>query len=171
MSRTLPFPSEGAGLVRRNWRVGLRLIFAIFWSADAALKWKLILDGVDYATIIAAGSADQPGWLSSWNSYWSGIAKGTPGFAYVIAVFETVIALFLFTGFLTNWVSFGGMVFAFLTWSTAEAFGGIFVQGATDVGTMPLYMAMFAGLIVVQAGRDKGLDAILSRRYKWLPFV
>ncbi len=171
MLTILPFPSEGAGLVRRNWRVGLRLIFALFWSADAALKWKLIFDGVDYATIIGAGSAGQPSWLSSWINYWSGVAKGTPGFAYVIAAIETVIALFLLTGFLTNWVSFGGMVFAFLTWSTAEAFGGIFVQGATDIGTMPLYIAMFAGLIVVQAGRDKGLDAILSRRYKRLPFV
>lgn len=171
MSSILPFPSEGSGLVRRNWRVGLRLIFALFWSADAALKWKLVLDGVDYAAIIAAGSSGQPAWLSSWINYWSGIAKGTPGFAYVIAILETVIALFLFTGFLTNVVSFGGMVFAFLTWSTAEAFGGIFVQGATDIGTMPLYMAMFAGLIVVQAGKDKGLDVILSRRYKRLPFV
>lgn len=171
MSSLLPFPSEGAGLVRRNWRVGLRLIFALFWSADAALKWKLILDGVDYATIIAAGSGGQPAWLSSWINYWSGIAKGTPEFAYIIALLETVIALFLFTGFLTNWVSFGGIVFASFIWSTAEAFGGIFVQGATDIGTMPLYMAMFAGLIVVQAGRDKGIDAILSRRYKWLPFV
>jgi uncharacterized membrane protein YphA (DoxX/SURF4 family) len=164
-------PLDSAGVIRRNWRLGLRLVFALFWLADAVLKWRLILDNVDYSDVIVRGAAGQPGWLMCWINYWASIAKQTPGFPYLIATVETIIALFLLAGLLTNWVSLSGIIISFLVWSTAEAFGGIFVAGATDIGASPLYMAMFAGLIVVQAGRDRGLDAILSKRYPRIPLI
>ena len=33
--------------------------------------------------------------------------------------------------------SLAGIFFSFLIWSTAEAFGGVFTPGATDIGTAP----------------------------------
>ncbi len=172
VERTLDsFPPEKAGMTRRNWRVGLRLIFGVFWTADAYLKWSLISQGIDYRDLISGATSGQPGPIISWISFWGDLAKTTPSFPYIITLIETAIAVFLLTGFLTKLASLAGIVYSFLIWSTAEAFGGIFAQGATDIGTAPLYMAMFAGLIVVQAGRQRGIDARLVRKYPRLAFL
>ncbi|MCL4517711.1 MAG: hypothetical protein M1587_00775 [Thaumarchaeota archaeon] len=83
-----------------------------------------------------------------------------------------MIAVFVITGLLTNLASAVGIVFSFLIWSTAEGFGGIFMQGgATDIGPSPLYMALFAGLMITMAGRLLGLDALLSKRFPRFAFL
>ncbi|MHB8567128.1 MAG: hypothetical protein ACYC7D_11420 [Nitrososphaerales archaeon] len=56
-----------------------------------------------------------------------------------------------------------------MIWSPAEGFGGIFQPGAIDIGTGPLYAAIFAGLIVIQAGWQKGIDKILHEKLPQLP--
>ena len=159
------FPPEDAGLIRRNWRVGLRIIFGLFWGADAYLKWSLIAQGIDYRDLVSSAAAGQPSIVASWIKFWADITNSTPGFPYVIAVAETVIAVLIIIGLFTKLTSIAGIVFSFLIWSTAEAFGGVFTQGATDIGTAPLYMAMFAGLMVVRAGMQRGLDGRILRRY------
>ncbi len=165
------FPPKGAGQLRRNWRVGLRLIFGLFWTADAYLKWSLIVQGIDYGNLISSATEGQPGPIVSWISFWGNLAKATPNFPYIMALIETAIAVFLLIGFLTKLTSLVGIIFSFLIWSTAEAFGGIFTRDATDIGTSPLYMAMFAGLIVVQAGRQHGMDKWVARKYPRLTFL
>src|SRR2546426_12142426 len=159
------FPREDAGLIRRNWRVGLRVIFGLFWAADAYLKWSLIAQGIDYRDLVSSAAEGHPSTVASWVRFWADIANSTPGFPYVIATAETVIAIFIIIGLFTKLTSLAGILFSFLIWSTAEAFGGVFTPGATDIGTAPLYMAMFAGLIVVRAGLQRGLDAPILRRY------
>src|SRR5207253_4967235 len=160
------FPPEDAGLIRRNWRMGLRVIFGLFWAADAYLKWSLIAQGIDYRDLVSNAAEGQPSTVASWIRFWADIATSTPGFPYVIAVAETLIAIFIIIiGLFTKLTSLAGIVFSFLIWSTAEAFGGVFAQGATDIGTAPLYVAMFAGLIVVRAGMQRGLDGRILRRY------
>jgi len=159
------FPLDDPGLIRRNWKVGLRVIFGLFWAADAYLKWSLIAQGIDYRDLVSSAAEGQPSTVASWIRFWAGIAGSTPGFPYVIAVAETLIAIFIIIGLFTKLTSLAGIVFSFLIWSTAEAFGGVFTQGATDIGTAPLYMAMFAGLIVVRAGMQRGLDGRILRKY------
>src|SRR5712691_4123739 len=157
------FPLADPGLIRRNWRVGLRVIFGLFWAADAYLKWSLIAQGIDYRDLISSAAQGQPSTVASWIRFWADIANSTPGFPYILAMTETVIAIFIIIGFFTKLTSLAGIGFSFLIWSTAEAFGGVFTQGATDIGTAPLYMAMFAGLIVVRAGMQRGLDGRILR--------
>ena len=159
------FLLEDAGLIRRNWRVGLRVIFGLFWVADAYLKWSLIAQGMDYRNLVSSAAEGQPSIVASWVTFWADIANSTPGFSYIIAITETLIAIFIIIGLLTKLTSLAGIVLSFLIWSTAEAFGGVFTHGATDIGTAPLYMAMFAGLIVVRAGMQRGLDGHILRRY------
>jgi len=166
-----PFPLEDAGLIRRNWRMGLRVIFGLFWAADAYLKWSLIAQGVDYRDLVSSAAEGQPSTVASWIRFWADIANSTPGFPYTIAITETLIAIFIIIGLFTKLTSLAGVVFSFLIWSTAEAFGGIFTPGATDIGTAPLYMAMFAGLIVVRAGMQRGLDGRILTRYPRLSFL
>ena len=159
------FPREDAGLIRRNWRVGLRVIFGLFWAADAYLKWSLIAQGIDYGDLVSSAAEGQPSPVASWVGFWADIANSAPGFPHIIAITETLIAIFIIIGLFTKLTSLAGIGFSFLIWSTAEAFGGVFTQGATDIGTAPLYMAMFAGLIVVRAGMERGLDEHILRKY------
>src|SRR5438445_12860048 len=154
------FPREDAGLIRRNWRVGLRVIFGLFWAADAYLKWSLIAQGIDYRDLVSSAAQGQPSTVASWIRFWADIANSTPGFPYVIATAETVIAIFIIIGLFTKLTSLAGIVFSFLIWSTAEAFGGVFTPGATDIGTAPFSMALSAGLLFFRAGLHGALDAL-----------
>ena len=159
------FPPEASGVVRRNWRLGLRLVFGAFWCVDAILKWTLLVQGINYADLIMDAAKGQPDFIASWIKYWANVAAAIPSFTILISLGETIVALFIILGFLTKLTSLFGIAFNFLVWTTAEAFGGVFTSGATDIGASPLYMAMFAGLIVVQAGKQHGLDAWLTRKY------
>ena len=143
----------------------MRVIFGLFWAADAYLKWSLIAQGIDYRDLISSAAEGQPSTVASWVRFWADIANSTPGFSYVIAIAETLIAVFIIIGLFTKLTSLAGIFFSFLIWSTAEAFGGVFTKGATDIGAAPLYMAMFAGLVVVRAGMQRGLDGRILRRY------
>jgi len=163
------FPPEGAGLIRRNWRVGLRLFFAIVWSADAYFKWLIVLNGQNLSDAIGAAADGQPALIRQWIQTWAGITSSMSNFTLIIAIWETVIAVFLFLGLMVPLLSAVGIAFNLIIWSTAEGFGGIFQPGAMDIGTGPLYAAIFAGLIVIQAGRQKGVDGILHMRMPRIP--
>ena len=163
------FPPENAGITRRNWRVLLRVFFAFVWTIDAYFKWLFVLYGGSLASVIDSASQGQPKFAASWIVFWANSSSSIPNFTLVIAISETVIAALLFVGLLTPMVSILGIAFNLLIWSTAEGFGGIFQSGATDVGTGPLYAAIFAGLIVIQAGRQKGIDKLLHRKFPKIP--
>ncbi|MCL4519916.1 MAG: hypothetical protein M1587_12055 [Thaumarchaeota archaeon] len=164
------FPPENAGIIRRNWRVLLRIFFALVWCVDAYFKWLFVYYGGSFANVVSSASQSQPLFAQRWISFWLSISLSSPNFSLLIAIFETVIAGFLLLGLFTPLISALGIIFNLLIWSTAEGFGGIFQPGATDIGTGPLYAAIFAGLIVIQAGRQKGLDRILHEKLPQLPF-
>ena len=164
------FPPRDAAFVRRNWRVLLRIFFALVWSIDAYFKWLFVYYGGDFGHMIRSAAQNQPGFAQNWMNLWANIAQATPNFTLLIAIFETLIASFLLLGLLTPVVSTTGIIFNLLIWSTAEGFGGILQPGATDIGTGPLYAAIFAGLIVIQAGRQKGVDKIQHKRFPRIPF-
>lgn len=164
------FPPPSAGVIRRNWRVLLRVFFALVWSLDAYFKWLYVYYGESLVETISSSAHGQPEFAKGWIDFWAGISASTPNFTLLIAIFETLIALFLLVGLLTPVISAIGIVFNLLIWSTAEGFGGIFQPSATDVGTGPLYAAIFAGLIVIQAGRQKGIDRLLHEKFPTLPF-
>ena len=164
------FPPEGAGALRRNWRVLLRIFFALVWSLDAYFKWLYVDNGESLVDTISSSAQGQPGFAKGWIDFWAGISASVPNFTLLVAIFETLVALFLLLGLLTPAISATGIMFNLLIWSTAEGFGGIFQSGATDIGTGPLYAAIFAGLIVIQAGRQKGIDGLLHRKFPTLPF-
>jgi uncharacterized membrane protein YphA (DoxX/SURF4 family) len=163
------FPPKNAGTIRRNWRVLLRIFFALVWSVDAYFKWLYVYYGGNLAEAISLASQGQPPLASAWIKFWGSLATSTPNFTVLIAVAETLIAIFLFLGLLTPLVSTIGIIFNLLIWSTAEGFGGVLLPGATDIGTGPLYAAIFAGLIVIQAGRQEGLDARLHKKFPRFP--
>src|SRR5437867_134034 len=103
------FPPEGAGLIRRNWRVGLRIVFALVWTADAYFKWILVLNGQNLSDMIGAAAVGQPALIRQWIETWAGISSSMSNFTLVIAIWETVIAVFLFLGLLVPLLSVVGI--------------------------------------------------------------
>ena len=149
------FPLDDPGLIRRNWKVGLRVIFGLFWAADAYLKWSLIAQGIDYRDLVSSAAEGQPSTVASWIRFWAGIAGSTPGFPYVIAVAETLIAIFIIIGLFKlhsqefSSVSSSGVPLKLSVESSPQV--------PQTLEPPPLYMAMFAGLIVVRAGMQRGV--------------
>ena len=162
------FPPADAGFVRQNWRVLLRLLFGFMWLFDAFFKWLWVLNGESLVTVIQYQANVQPTIVQGWITFWGNIAKTLPSFTFFVAIIETIIAICLIFGVFTNEISLIGIVYNFLIWSTAEGFGGIFIPGATSIGMGPLYIAIFIGLIIINAGRQKGIDEILHRKYPGL---
>lgn len=123
------------------------------------------------------------------NAYWStfsatalGFALSTvggPGFAeyvaahslffsWAIAVLTGYLAVALTFGLTTRIASFAGAIFSAILLATQ--FGTTFLfPGGTDVGAHPLYILVYAVLVVGGAGRylsvDSRIERVLARRY------
>src|SRR2546422_11097254 len=103
--------------------------------------------------------------------FWGDIANSTQGFPYVTAVTETVIAHIHYHRTLhkTHLVSGNCLQLPHLEhrgsfqWSPHSRRHGYWNR--------PLYMAMFAGLIIVRAGMQRGLDRCILRRYPRLSLL
>src|SRR2546428_12543382 len=92
------FPLEGAGLIRRNWRVGPRLFFAIVWRADAYFKWLIALNGQNLSDAIGAAADGPPALIRQWIQTWAGMTSSMSNLTLIAAIWETVIAVFLLLG-------------------------------------------------------------------------
>src|SRR5207244_12647201 len=119
------FPPEGAGLIRRNWRVGLRLFFAIIWTADAYFKWLIVLNGQNLSDAISAAADGQPALISQWIQTWAGITSSMSNFTLIIATWETVIAVFLFLGLMVHLLSVVGISLKLIILYTSADLGGL----------------------------------------------
>ena len=126
----------------------LRIVFGFIWFIDAYFKWQpsFFAGFLDYLT---KGAEGQPVLVQSWIHFWINLVNIDPHlFAIVVAISETLIALGLIFGVFPKLVSYGGIVFALVIWSTAEGFGGPYVAGSTDIGTAIIYILVFVALIL-----------------------
>lgn len=79
-------------------------------------------------------------------------------FGHLVAIGETAIAIALLFGFFTNLASLGGVLLSIVIWTTAEGFGGPYQGGSADIGSAIIYVLVFVGLVLSQAGLYLGLD-------------
>ena len=149
-----------------SWRAKgmgvLRIIFGLVWLMDAWFKWQpgFINQFVNYLTSALEG---QPAAVQAWINLWIKIVNVDPYvFARLVAISETSIALGLIFGILSNLTNIGGALLALVIWSTAEGFGGPYVPGSTDIGSAVIYVLVFAGLFLANAGLVWGMDAWLT---------
>lgn len=149
----------------------LRIAFGVVWAIDAWFKWQPAF--VDNFTAYLAGAGqDQPAWVQSWIGLWVNVVNVDPiGFARLVALSETTIAIALILGIFTNLTSLGGAGLALMIWSTAEGFGGPYQAGSTDIGSAVIYVLVFAGLFLSQAGLHVGLDRRLTPALGRLGFL
>jgi thiosulfate dehydrogenase [quinone] large subunit len=92
-------------------------------------------------------------------------------FAHVVAISEAAIALGLIFGAFSNLTNIGGALLALVIWSSAEGFGGPYVPGSADIGSAVIYVLVFAGLFLANAGVVLGLDAWLTPALGRLGFL
>ena len=161
-----PFKQAGADFVFAPWRrkgIGiLRIVFGLIWGVDAWFKWQpgFISGFTDY---LAGAQAGQPLVVHHWIGFWINVIGVDPSaFAYSVALGETLIALALIFGVFTNVTAVSGSIVSILIWSTAEGFGGPYTSGSTDIGAAVMYVLVFAGLLLSQAGLYLGLDRKLT---------
>lgn len=157
------------------WRQQLlgasRIAFGVVWAIDAQFKWRPAFL-FHFASYLTDAQAGQPAWVKGWIQLWLNVINISPvGFAVIVALLETALAVALLLGVMTNLTCWVGAVFALVIWATAEGFGGPYTVGATDIGTSIIYAMVFVMLYLSNAGNYLGLDGKLMPhlgKYAWL---
>ena len=184
MSTTLDAPSSADSSLSttrpvvfgRRWLRGaavVRILFGVLWACDASFKW---LPGFIHGQTLHAelGKVSQVNtpvihqWLALTNMV--GMAN-PPVFAMVIAIVETLTALALIFGVLSNAAFVGSAILSFGIWSGAEAFHLPFHSGMTDLGPSVGYIFASLALFFAAAGSTWSVDSWLRPRlgaFAWL---
>ncbi len=154
--------STEKGAAPAPWRLTgigiLRIVFGLVWAVDAWFKWQPdFISGItDYLT---GAVKDQPAAVQAWINLWINVVNVDPHvFAHAVAVGETLVALGLIFGVLSNLTNLGGVLLSVVIWSTAEGFGGPYTAGSTDIGAAIIYALVFVGLFLSSAGLYLGFD-------------
>jgi thiosulfate dehydrogenase (quinone) large subunit len=151
----------------------LRIVFGLVWGVDAWFKWQpdFINNFTGYLTSAQQMDGQSAG-VKSWIGFWINTVKVDPHvFAHAIAVAETLVAIALIFGVLSNLTYVGGALMSIVIWSTAESFGGPYTAGSTDIGAAVIYVLVFAGLFLACTGRYVGFDNRVGAklgRFSWL---
>jgi uncharacterized membrane protein YphA (DoxX/SURF4 family) len=163
---TASVPARGITIAGWRYRgIGvLRIVFGIVWAVDASFKWAP--DFITGFSGTLTGALDgQPEWVQAWIKLWANIVDIDPHvFAHLVAAAETALGLALILGVLSNLSYIGGTLLALVIWTTAEGFGDVFKKESMDVGAAIIYVIVFAGLFLSQAGLALGVDRWLTPR-------
>ena len=158
-----------------SWRLGgiaaLRIAFGCVWAIDAWFRWQpgFADNFTGYLTKALDG---QPPVVVTWINFWIHVVSVNPHlFAILVAGGETAIALGLLFGALSNLTCLVGILLSLSIWSTAHGFGGPYGPGSTDIGVSIIYVLVFTGLLLGNAGLTLGVDRYLASalgRWKFL---
>jgi uncharacterized membrane protein YphA (DoxX/SURF4 family) len=140
----------------------LRIIFGLVWAVDAWFKWQPDFIG-KFTDYIQGAIEGQSSAVQAWLGFWVNVVKVDPTlFAYAVAIAETAVAVSLILGLFSNVAGVGGILLSLVIWSTAEAFGGPYKAGTTDIGAAIIYALVFTGLFFARSGLFLGLDKRLA---------
>ena len=169
-------PAANAGVFGTRWLRGaavVRILFGVLWAFDASFKWlpgfrggQTLPDELSRAAKVHTPAIHE--WLELWNT----VALVNPGlFATVMAVLESLAALALIFGVLSNVAFIGTAVLSFGIWSGAEGFHLPFHAGMTDLGPSAGYVFASLALFFAAAGSTWSVDTWLRPRlgrFAWL---
>lgn len=158
-----------------SWRLKgmgiLRIVFGLVWAIDAWFKWQP--DFVhNFGSYLTGTLEGQPAAVQAWINFWIRVVDVNPHFfAYLVAIGETAVAIGLIFGLFSNLTHLGGILLSVVIWATAEGFGGPYAPGSTDIGAAIIYVLVFMGLFLANAGCYYGLDHWLSPKLGRLNFL
>ena len=151
----------------------VRILFGVLWAFDAAFKWLPgFLGGQTLPDELGnAEKVDVP-LVHQWMQLWNTIGLANPGaFATLIAILETLVAIGLILGALSNAAFIGSAVLSFGIWSAAEGFHLPFHDGMTDLGPSAGYVFASLALFFAAAGSTWSLDTRLRPRLGRMAFL
>ena len=160
----------------RRWLRGaavVRILFGGLWAADASLKWQPgFIHGQTLHTELGKVSQVNTPVIHQWLAltHMVGMAN-PPAVAMGIAIIETLAALALIFGVLSNAAFIGTAMLSFGIWSGAEAFHLPFKSGMTDLGPSVGYIFASLALFFAAAGSTWSVDSWLRPRigrFGWL---
>lgn len=143
----------------------LRIVFGLVWAMDAYFKWQpqFFNNFTDYLT---GSLQNQPVLIHYWINFWIRVVGVNPHlFAILAAIVESLIALDLLIGFVGSLTMYGGILFSFVIWSTAEGFGGPYQAGSTDIGAAVIYILMFAALLISRSWEEFSIYKLRKTKF------
>lgn len=152
----------------------LRVAFGVIWAVNAAFVWTPQFH-THYLGYLHNAADGQPAWSAFWFDFWIDLV--TPHvtlFVWLTRLAVTALALALLFGFARRTVYVLGALFSLLIWSTAEAFGGPYAVGATNMGVGITYVLIFAVLIAInhRSGTSLySLDYFIEKRWTWWSWI
>lgn len=145
----------------------LRIAFGFVWLIDAAFKWQPAFLN-NFTSYLVLGAQGQGPLVEGWIHLWIQTVSVNPHvFGVIVAFAETAIALGLIFGAFSRLTMVGGMLMAFVIWSTAEGFGGPYVAGSTDIGAAIIYLMVFIALWLGKSWRYYSVDRILREKFRF----
>jgi uncharacterized membrane protein YphA (DoxX/SURF4 family) len=113
----------------------VRILFGVLWACDASFKWQPgFIHGQTLPDELGKVSQVDTPVIHQWLALTNMVGMADPSvFAVVIAIIETLAALALIFGVLSNAAFVGSAILSFGIWSGAEAFHLPFHSGMTDL--------------------------------------
>jgi uncharacterized membrane protein YphA (DoxX/SURF4 family) len=160
----------------RRWLRGaavVRILFGVLWACDASFKWQPgFIHGQTLHDELGKVSQVNTPVIHQWLALTNIVGMANPPVtAAVIAIVETLAALALIFGVLSNAAFVGSAILAFGIWSGAEAFHLPFHSGMTDLGPSVGYIFASLALFFAAAGSTWSIDNWLRPRlgtFAWL---
>jgi uncharacterized membrane protein YphA (DoxX/SURF4 family) len=143
----------------------VRILFGVLWAIDAVFKWLPgWIHGQTLGHELDESKVPVPV-LHQWVQMWHGAAATGPGaFAVAAAIVESLIAVALILGFLSNLTFIVTAVWSFGIWTSAEHLHMPFTTGMTDLGPSIGYIFAALALFFAGAGATWSVDAAIRPR-------
>jgi uncharacterized membrane protein YphA (DoxX/SURF4 family) len=157
------FVSEDRLLRRLHGAAVVRILFGLLWAIDAWLKWRPgFIDGQTLAHELNPDAVPTP-IVHSWVQLWYDVAGANSGaFAMGTAVIETLLAVALIFGVLTNLALIVTAVFSLGIWTAPEHMHLPWTTpGMTDLGPSIGYVFAALALYFAAAGATWSVDAVI----------
>ena len=123
-----------------SWWASVRIAFGFIWLIDGVLEWQPA-DFHNFLQLITAMSQGQPAPLAAVISAGQAIVAVNPVLGNaVLAALETAIGLSLITNRLSRWALLISVPLAAAIWVFGQGLGMVFMAGATDIQSGPLYV-------------------------------
>src|SRR5713101_8223746 len=160
MSAPSPASTDERHWPRRRgleWWASVRFAFGVIWLIDGVLEWQPA-DFHNFLQTMTAVSQGQPAPLAALISAGQVVVAINPILANgLLAALETAIGLSLITNRLSRWALGISALLAAMIWVFGQGLGMVFMAGATDIQSGPLYVLVSLMLL-------KGLPARTYRR-------
>ena len=123
-----------------DWWASIRIGYGVIWLIDGALEWQPAAFH-NFLQLITAASQGQPAPLATVISAGQAVVAINPILANgLLAALETAIGLSLITNALSRWALRLSVLLAALIWVFGQGLGMVFMPGATDIQSGPLYV-------------------------------